>query len=103
MRWFWNHYLARAAQGEEPHASPLRAPSLTGLPPALVAERIELGGHDEGEAYAARLRDAGVPVTVTRYAGMFHGFVRMTRILGNARTALDEIAGSLQKAFAAAP
>lgn len=103
MRWFWNHYLARAAQGEEPHASPLRAPSLAGLPPALVmtAECDPL--RDEGEAYAARLRDAGVPVTVTRYAGMFHGFVRMTRILGKARIALDEIAGSLQKAFAAAP
>jgi acetyl esterase len=102
MRWFWNHYLAREAQGGEPYASPLRAPSLAGLPPALVitAECDPL--RDEGEAYAARLRNAGVPVTVTRYAGMFHGFVRMTRILDKARTALDEIAGSLQKAFAAA-
>ena len=100
MRWFWNHYLAREAQGREPHASPLRAPSLAGLPPALVitAECDPL--RDEGEAYAARLRDAGVPVTLTRYTGMFHGFVRMTRILDKARTALDEIAGSLQKAFA---
>ena len=103
MRWFWNHYLARAAQGEEPHASPLRAPSLAGLPPALVMTAEFDPLRDEGEAYAARLRDAGVPVTVTRYGGMFHGFVRMTRILDKARTALDEIAGSLQKAFAAAP
>jgi acetyl esterase/lipase len=102
MRWFWNHYLADSRQGLEPHASPLRAPTLAGLPSALVitAECDPL--RDEGEAYAARLRDAGVPVTVTRYGGMFHGFVRMTRILDKARTALDEIAGSLQKAFAAA-
>jgi acetyl esterase len=102
MRWFWGHYLARESQGREPYASPLRAPSLAGLPPALVitAECDPL--RDEGEAYAARLRDAGVPVTLTRYAGMFHGFVRMTRILDKARTAVDEIAGSLQKAFAAA-
>lgn len=102
MRWFWNHYLARESQGREPFASPLRAPSLAGLPSALVitAECDPL--RDEGEAYAARLRDAGVPVTVTRYAGMFHGFVRMTSILDKARTALDEIAGSLQKAFAVA-
>jgi acetyl esterase/lipase len=102
MRWFWSHYLAHAGQGLEPHASPLRAPSLAGLPSALVitAECDPL--RDEGEAYAARLRDAGVPVTVTRYDGMFHGFVRMTRILDKARTALDEIADSLQKAFAAA-
>jgi acetyl esterase len=44
-----------------------------------------------------------VPVTLTRYPGMIHGFIRMTRILDKARTALDEVAGSLQKAFAAVP
>jgi acetyl esterase/lipase len=102
MRWFWNHYLARESQGREPYASPLRAPSLAGLPSALVITAEHDPLRDEGEAYADRLRDAGVPVTVTRYDGMFHGFVRMTRILDKARTALDEIAGSLQKAFAAA-
>ena len=100
MRWFFRHYLAREEQGREPYASPLRAPSLAGLPPALVltAECDPL--RDEGEAYAARLRDAGVPVTVTRYDGMFHGFLRMTNILDKARAARDEIAGALRKAFA---
>ena len=101
MRWFFRHYLAREEQGREPYASPLRAPSLAGLPPALVltAECDPL--RDEGEAYAARLRDAGVAVTVTRYDGMFHGFLRMTNILDKARAARDEIAGALRKAFAA--
>ena len=100
MRWFWRHYLERAEQGREPYASPLLAPNLSGLPPALVltAECDPL--RDEGEAYAARLRDAGVPVTLTRYDGMFHGFLRMTKFLDKARAALDEVAGSLRKAFA---
>ena len=101
MRWFWSHYLVRAAQGREPHASPLRAPSLAGLPSAIVITAEHDPLRDEGEAYAARLRDAAVPVTLTRYAGMFHGFVRMTRILDKARTAVDEIGSSIQKAFTA--
>ena len=100
MRWFFRQYLAREEQGREPYASPLRASNLAGLPPALVqtAECDPL--RDEGEAYAARLRDAGVPVTVTRYPGVFHGFLRMTNILDKAKAARDEIAGALRKAFA---
>jgi acetyl esterase len=100
MRWFWRHYLAGEAQGREPLASPLMAPSLAGLPPALVITAACDPLRDEGEAYAARLRDAGVPVTLTRYDGMFHGFLRMTRFLDKARAAVDEVAGSLRKAFA---
>jgi acetyl esterase len=102
MRWFWGHYLAHEEQGQEACASPLRVPvpDLAGLPPALVitAECDPL--RDEGEAYAGRLRDAGVPITLTRYSGMFHGFFRMTRILDKARDALDEVGEALRKAFA---
>ena len=54
---------------------------------------------DEGEAYAKRLREAGVSVTLTQYPGMFHGFVRMTRILDQSRALLDELAGALRKAL----
>ena len=99
MRWFWNHYLAREADGREPclpapGVEPRRAP-------AGAHHRRVRSAAGRGRGVRRRLRDAGaVPVTLTRYDGMFHGFVRMTRILDKARTALDEIASSLQKAFA---
>ena len=97
MRWFWRHYLMREEQGRDPLASPLRAKSLADLPPALVVTAGCDPLRDEGEAYAVRLRDAGVAVTLTQYAGMFHGFLRMTRILDQSRVLLDEIAAALRK------
>jgi acetyl esterase len=100
MRWFWRHYLAREEQGREPQASPLRAKSLANLPPALVITAGCDPLRDEGEAYAGRLRDAGVAVTLTQYPGMFHGFLRMTRILDQSRVLLDEVAAALRKALA---
>lgn len=100
MRWFWRHYLSREEQGREMTASPIRAKSLADLPPALVITAGCDPLRDEGDAYAARLRDSGVPVTVTQYPGMFHGFMRMTRILDQARAGLDEVATALRKALA---
>jgi acetyl esterase len=99
MRWFWRHYLSREEQGREPLASPLLAKSLADLPPALVITAGCDPLRDEGEAYAGRLRDAGVAVTLTQYSGMFHGFLRMTRILDQSRVVLDEVAGALRKAL----
>ena len=100
MRWFWRHYLSREEQGREMTASPIRAKSLADLPPALVITAGCDPLRDEGDAYAARLRDAGVAVTLTQYPGKFHGFLRMTRILDQSRVLLDEIAGALKKALA---
>ena len=100
MRWFWRHYLSREEQGQEVTASPMRAKSLADLPPALVMTAGCDPLRDEGDSYAARLRDSGVPVTVTQYPGMFHGFMRMTRILDQARAGLDEVATALRKALA---
>ena len=70
----WQHYLSDPDAGRNPLASPLRAESLAGLPPALVitAECDPL--RDEGERYAERLRDAGIKVELRRYDGMLHAF-----------------------------
>lgn len=103
MRWFWGHYLANEADGAQPYASPLRATSLTGLPPAhvITAEFDPL--RDEGNAYAARLREAGVPVTHKQYAGQIHGFLHMNELIPDGRAAVEACSEILRDVFAKAP
>jgi acetyl esterase len=99
LRWCWNHYLARAADVDDPYASPLRAPSLEQLPPALVVTAELDPLRDQGEAYARRLESAGVQVTLTRYPSMVHSFVDFEGSLDAAADALDQTADALQAAW----
>jgi acetyl esterase len=92
MAWFTGHYVASDEHKGHPQVSPLLAPNLSGLPPALVITAEFDPLRDEGEAYAQRLRQAGVPVTVTRYPGMIHGFVSMHGVLSGGRQAIKEAA-----------
>jgi acetyl esterase len=84
MQWFWDQYTVDAAQRSEITASPLRASldELAGLPPALVITGEADVLRDEGEAYANKLRSAGVHVTSVRFQGIIHDFVMLNALRG---------------------
>jgi acetyl esterase len=90
MVWFWGHYLNNAGEANHPHASPLRAPDLSGLPPALVITAEFDPLRDEGERYAQRLQQAGVPTQLSRYDGMIHGFLLLSELFEEGRQAMEE-------------
>ena len=98
-KWFWHHYIKDEGEAYHPYVSPLRAENLNDLPPALIITAEYDPLCDEGEAYGKRLQEAGVKVTLSRYPGMIHAFIRMTARLGKAKEAIDEIAGTLRGAL----
>jgi acetyl esterase len=100
MRWFWDHYVPDRAARTSPYAAPLRAEKLVGLPPATVVTAEYDPLRDEGEAYAARLREAGVAVECTRHDGQIHGFVQLLDVFDAARRAVDRIGEVLRTALA---
>jgi len=96
MQWFWESYLNETAERDNPEVSPLRAKSLSGLPPAFVLTAQVDVLRDEGEAFAKRLHDAGVPTKAVRYRGMNHGFIRMGAVYPQADRALGDLAAALR-------
>ncbi|MEV1327976.1 alpha/beta hydrolase [Micromonospora costi] len=106
MQWFWDQYTPDPAQRAEITASPLRATDeqLRGLPPALVITAEADVLRDEGEAYAGKLRRAGVPVTAVRYQGITHDFVMLNALRGTyaAQAAIAQAIGVLRTALGTA-
>jgi len=104
MRWFWDQYTTDPAQRAEITASPLRATTeqLRGLPKALVITAEADVLRDEGEAYAAKLRAAGVDVTAERIPGVIHDFVMLDALRGTkgAEHAIALTVATLKRAFA---
>ncbi|NEA22839.1 alpha/beta hydrolase [Actinomadura bangladeshensis] len=100
MRWYWKQYLPDLSHGLDHRASPLRAADLSRLPPACVITADCDPLRDEGEAYAARLSEAGVPVRAHRFPGTFHGFYGLDHALPAAADARELAASALRNALA---
>jgi acetyl esterase len=104
MQWFWDQYTTDEEERAQITASPLRASTdqLAGLPPALVITGEADVLRDEGEAYARKLRKAGVDVTATRYEGIIHDFVMLNALRDThaAKGAMAQAIGYLKEELA---
>jgi acetyl esterase len=101
--WFMAHYFGPAGDLRHRDASPLFVEDLSGLPPALVITAEFDPLRDEGEAYADRLRQAGVNARASRYDGMIHGFFGMDAVFDASKKAIDEAVAALQDALVPTP
>jgi acetyl esterase len=101
MAYYEDRYLPPGTDRNDPRVAVLQAKDLAGLPPAYVATAGFDPLRDEGEAYAARLREAGVPVALRRHPGLVHSFVNFTAICPTARAAVLEACGALRMGLAA--
>ncbi|MEJ2867707.1 alpha/beta hydrolase [Actinomycetospora sp. OC33-EN08] len=97
MVWFWDHYAPDATTRSNVDASPLQAPDLSGLPPAIVLTAEHDPLRDEGEAYAEKLRAAGVPTVHRRFDGQMHGFFTMVTLLPGAAAGMDYVVEQLEQ------
>ena len=103
MKWFWSSYLTNQTNVRDPTVSPLKASleQLKGLPPALIINGENDVLRDEGEAYALKLLEAGVPVGAVRYHGTIHDFVMLNPFTDDPapRAAIEQASIMLKKAL----
>ncbi|WP_063009250.1 alpha/beta hydrolase [Nocardia nova] len=99
-RWLWEQYVGTARGTVDQYAAPMKAPSLRDLPPALVLTAEVDPLRDDAEAYAERLRRDGVPVTLVRHAGVFHGFFAEVGVFSQTDTAIDDVVRHLRSTSA---
>ena len=97
MPWEW--YLGPDGDRNDAFAAIDRAADYTDLPPAIVITAEFDPLRDEGEAYAKKLKDAGVPVELRRYDGVIHGFFSMGDMIAKGKTAVQHATGALRKAY----
>jgi acetyl esterase len=103
MQWFFDCYTRAGADPTDWRLSPLRAPDLSHVAPAFVLTAEHDPLRDEGEAYARRLLDAGVPVTKHRYDGQIHLFFSLPGLLDDSREAIERVGTALRRAFGTLP
>jgi acetyl esterase len=96
MDWFEGHYVPAGTDLTDPRLSPLLAEDLSGLPPAYIATAGFDPLRDEGEAYAKRLQEAGVPTALSRQPDLMHGYVSFLGVGRRFREATMEAAGALR-------
>jgi len=101
MDWFADQYFAAEADRHSPYGSPSKASDVTGLPPAMIITGECDPLRDQGEAYADKLRSAGVAVVLKRYDGMIHPFVSLAGIVDGGRDAINESASAVRQALSA--
>jgi len=99
MAWFREQYLSSEEDREDYRASPVIGDQLSGLPPALVMTAGFDPLCDEAEAYAERLRDAGVEVEYICYENQIHGFVSFAGVIDDGKEFIARACKSLRAAF----
>jgi len=97
MLWFFERYAPDRATRSDPRLAPLRAADLSGAPPAVVLTAEHDVLRDEGEAYAERLRAAGVDVSHKRFAGQMHGFFALVNVLPASADGLDFVVEAIKR------